>query len=127
MTISVEEFSVHNRHDLNRCNSVFTVDSLLVLQAEQGVPSYSIVPTTPYTKQYPYSEIDLDAYLVQPDKGIFFAYWDGQLAGQIILSRNWNSYAYVDVIGVDAAFRRQGIGRALIQQASNWAKAKGLP
>jgi ribosomal protein S18 acetylase RimI-like enzyme len=127
MKITIEEFSAHNRHDLNRCDGAFTVDAKLLLHAENGVPSYTIVCVPPYTKQYPRNEIDLESYLAQLDKGIFFAYAGGQLAGQIILFKNWNGYAYIDDIAVDARFRRQGIGRALIQQAIAWAKARRLP
>jgi ribosomal protein S18 acetylase RimI-like enzyme len=127
MKITIEEFSAHNCHDLNRCDGAFTVDSKLVLHAENGVPSYTVVTVPPYTKQYPRSEIDLERYLAQLDKGIYFAYAGGQLAGQIILFKNWNGYAYIDDIAVDVHFRRQGVGRALIQQAIAWAEARRLP
>jgi ribosomal protein S18 acetylase RimI-like enzyme len=127
MDITIEEFGAHNRADLNRCDSSFTVDSKLVLQAENGIPSYSIVSVPPYTKRYPRHEIELASYLAQIDKGIYFAYTAGQLAGELILFKNWNGYAYIDDIVVDARFRRRGIGRALIQQAIDWAKERQLP
>jgi ribosomal protein S18 acetylase RimI-like enzyme len=127
MQITIQEFNAHNCDDLNRCNSAFTVDSKLILRADNGIPTYTIVSIPPYAKQYPRSEIEYDHSLAQPDRGVFFAYADGQLAGQIILSRNWNGYAYVDDIAVDAGFRQQGIGRALVHQAIMWAKARQLP
>lgn len=127
MTISIAEFDAQNLHDLNRCDSAFIVDSKLILRSEDGVPSYTIVSVPPYTKQYPRSKISYTEYLAQVDKGIFFAYQDGQLAGQIILFKNWNGYAYIDDIAVDVRFRKQGIGRALIQQAIDWAKTRQLP
>lgn len=127
MSIIVQEFSAQNRHDLNRGNGAFVVDSKLVVQVENGIPSYTLVRVPPYQKQYPQSEINFEDIALQRDKGVYFAYVDGQLAGQIILSTSWNGYAYVDDIAVDASFRQQGIGRALIQQAIAWAKTKQLP
>jgi len=52
---------------------------------------------------------------------------DGQIAGQIRLCRYWNRYAYIEDIVVDQKFRRQGIGRELIQQAICWTNEKQLP
>ena len=127
MSITIQEFSAQNRHDINRCNGAFVVDSKLVMQVENGVPSYTLVRVPPYQKHYAQSEITFESYASQREKGVYFAYVDGVLAGQIILSSNWNGYAYVDDIAVDASFRKQGIGRALIQQAITWAKAKQLP
>src|SRR5262245_40697027 len=117
MAIAIKEFSAHNRHDLNRCDAGFTVDSILLLHVESDIPTYTIVSIPPYRKHYPRSQIDLEEYIAQLEKGIFFAYSDGLLAGQIILHKNWNGFAYIDEIAVDVAFRRHGIGRALIQHA----------
>jgi streptothricin acetyltransferase len=52
---------------------------------------------------------------------------DGRLAGQIILRENWNNYAYIDDIAVDVAFRRLGVGRALVDRVRLWARQKRLP
>lgn len=127
MAISIEAMNAHNRHDLNRCDNSFTVDSKLVLHIENGIPSFTIINVPPYTKQYPRSETNDAGYLAQSDRGIFLAYVDRQLAGQIVLFKNWNGYAYLDDLAVDRAFRRQGVGRALMQQALTWAKARHLP
>jgi ribosomal protein S18 acetylase RimI-like enzyme len=127
MQISIQEYNAHNCHDLNRCDGAFTVDSKYLLHVENGILSYTIVSVPPYTKRYPRSETDLESYLAQMDKSIFFAYGDGQLAGQIILFKNWNGFAYIDDIVIDVNFRRQGVGRALIDHAIAWAKARQLP
>ena len=127
MPISIEEISAHNRHDLHRCDNTFTVDAKLVLRVEDDVPHLTVVSVPPYTKQYPRGDTGAQNDLAQLDKGIYFAYVDGKLAGQIVLFKNWNGYAYLDDIAVDRAFRRQGIGRALIDQAVAWAKARRLP
>ena len=127
MSITISAYNAQNHHDLNRCDASFTVDSKLILHAEDGILRYTIVAIPPYTKHYPPSTDDHTSYLAQRDKGIFFAYHDGQLAGQIILFKNWNGYAYVDDLAVQSEMRRRGIGRALMQQAIAWAKARQLP
>ena len=60
------------------------------------------------------------------DKAIFLAYADGKCAGQIVLRKDWNRYAFIEDICVSASYRGNGIGMALIQKAVQWAKEKGL-
>lgn len=127
MEITIQAFNEQNRGDLNRCDGAFMVDSKLVLHVEDDVTSYTVVPAASYRKEYLRSDLDYASDMAQLDRGIFFAYVDGELAGQIVLFKNWNGYAYIDDIAVDASFRRQGVGRALIQQAITWAKETRLP
>jgi len=127
MAITLCELNDQNIQDVNRCDAVFMVDSKLILQAENDVIRYTAVSVPPYQKRYAFDEIDYSTYLANPDKTIFFANMDGCLAGQIILSKNWNQYASVEDIAVDVHFRRDGVGRALMNQAIVWAKAKQLP
>lgn len=126
VSITVEAYGEHNHHDLNRCDASFTVTSKLVPHVADGVPDYTIVSVPPYVKHYPPPE-EHTTFLAQRDKGIFFARVDGTLAGQIILFKNWNGYAYIDDLAVNPTFRRRGVGRALIDQAVSWAKARNLP
>jgi streptothricin acetyltransferase len=39
----------------------------------------------------------------------------------------WNRFAIIWDIAVDPPFRRRGIGRRLIEQATAWARARDLP
>ena len=71
--------------------------------------------------------INKSEYVFNPDKTIFLAYVDNEPAGQIRIMKYWNRYAYTDDFGVDAKHRRQGVGRALIQRAIEWARDKGFP
>ncbi len=59
------------------------------------------------------------------DTVCYFALQDEQVAGQLVLFENWNHLCMVQNIGVDARFRRQGIGKALIDTACDWAKLHG--
>ena len=127
MVITIEELDQRNLQDVHRTGTTFTVDSELVLQAEDGVIRYAVTPIPPYHKHYAPDEIDHASYVGHPDRAVFLAYVDGEPAGQIRLRRNWNHYAYVEDIVVDVHFRKRGVGRALMERAIEWAKAKHLP
>jgi ribosomal protein S18 acetylase RimI-like enzyme len=124
--ITIRELDDQNMRDVNRCDGVFTVDSRLVLQVENDVIRYTVAGIPPYQKRYPHDEIDTTTYLADPAKTIFFAYVDGQLAGQVILRGNWNRYCHIEDIAVDIHFRRCGVGRALMEAAIAWAKGRDL-
>ncbi len=127
MTIIIHEATQENIANVNQVDGSFEVNARLSLSARDGRISYTFLPVEPYTKRYPPDEIDYRAYIASPDKALYFAFCDGALAGQIILRKNWNKLAYVEDIAVDARFRRQGIGRALMSRAVEWAKSQGLP
>jgi streptothricin acetyltransferase len=124
---SIHELDESNVASVNQGDGRFIVEAKLCLYAENGQIGYTIVSVPAYEKRYAHDDIDYTTYIGHPDKTIFFAYVDEQLAGQIILRKNWNNYAYIEDIVVDARFRQQGIGRALITRAIQWAKAKNLP
>lgn len=127
MEISIREMDRDNLHNASKCDADFTVDSKLVLRAEDGVIHYSVVSVAPYRKQYIFEAKDYSTYIFNPDKIVYFAYADGHLAGQINITKHWNAYAWIDDFAVDARFRRRGIGRAMMQKAVDWAKEKNLP
>jgi streptothricin acetyltransferase len=127
MTLILQELDAEHLPDVNRCDNTFMVDSKLVLNAESDVLHYRIVNVPPYQKRYPLDELDAAAYIANPDKGFYLAYLDGQLVGQIRLGRYWNHYAYVEDIVVTPPFRKQGIGRALIERAIEWARSRDFP
>ena len=126
MKTSIQQLDERNCGDVNRCDGTFSVDSRLVLHAENDLVRFTIVRVPPYQKRYPAEELDYTTYLHHPDKALFFAYAGGHLAGQIIVRKNWNHYAYIEDIVVDVGFRRQGVGRALLQHVVTWARAKQL-
>ena len=127
MKISLQEITPHHSKDAGRCDGTFMIDSRLVVSADEHGIRFSIIPTTPYQKKYQVETIDYDDYIDHPDKTIFLAYLEDIIAGEIRLRKNWNNYAYIEDIVVDAEFRRRGIGRSLINKAIQWAKEKNLP
>jgi streptothricin acetyltransferase len=112
MKITIHEINQHNLQDTGKCDSSFTVDTLLVLSAENNLIHFNTVAISPYTKKYPVEKIDYSIYLSRPGRTVFFAYGDQSIAGEI---------------SVDVKFRRLGIGRRLIQAAIQWAKDNQLP
>jgi len=125
--LTIQPVDETNLHEINRVDGTFTIDSRLVPYTQDGKIDYSIEGVQPHPKGYPAEKFDWNTFIDNPDKAIYLAYMDGQLAGQIILWKNWNGYGYIEDITVDASFRRQGIGRRLIEQAISWAKERGLP
>ena len=86
------------------------------------------------TRIPPHDEEDFQIMLCDPNQAVFIAEVDGQAAGfidvvlreapllEILMPR---LFGVVDSIGVNAGFRRQGIGEALMQCAARWAAEKG--
>lgn len=127
MEIILLEIDKDILQDVNKCDSSFTVDSKLVLRAENGIIYYSVVNVEPHQKRIVFDEKDHPSYISNPNKTIYFAYVDGQLAGQIGVIKYWNAYAWIDDFVVDLHFRRLGVGRAMMQRVVNWAKVRQLP
>ena len=126
MEIIIRQMDEQTLSDVDRCDSTFKTDSRLMVSAENGRISYTVVPMTPREKSYPPETKDYRGYLTDPNKVIFFAYADGELAGQIRMLKWWNAYACVDDLAVEPRFRKLGIGRALIMCGVEWAQKKGF-
>ena len=105
MEIIIRELDGSNVEDVGRCDCEFVVDSKLVLYLEDGEICYTIVSVPRSEKRYGGDDVDYITYIGAPNKTIFLAYADGQVAGQIILRKNWNNYAYVEDIAVDVGLR----------------------
>ena len=127
MEITIREINEDILQDVNKCDATFTVNARLVVRAEDRIISYSVIPIEPYQKQYIFEERDYPNYIANPDKTVYLAYVDGQLAGQIGVVKHWNAYAWIEDFFVDIEVRRHGIGRAMMQKAVDWAKVRNLP
>ena len=126
MDIKIVEMKTHNIHDVNQCDNEFIIDSKLILNINQGEIVYSTIHLPLTRKRYGVDIIDYMTYVENPDRVVFLAYKDDQVAGQIILCKNWNNFAYIEDITVDVKFRRLGIGKELILQARRWARNGNL-
>ena len=119
MEVVTTELDHRSVGDIGKCDGEFTVDSKLVLHAENNEILYTTISVPSFKKRYGQDEVDYAAYVDDPDKTAFLAYVNGQMAGQIILRKNWNRYAYIEDIVVDLRFRRRKVGKALIAQAKD--------
>lgn len=122
MEVVIQEIDPENTGDVNRCEGVFSTAQRIVPRMEAGEIRYAVVATQGGTKRYPPEALDLPDILADPDWTIFLAYVEGQVAGQIVLRRNWNRYGYIQDIVVDRNFRRRGVGGALMAEAKAWAQ-----
>ena len=64
-----------------------------------------------------------------PDAAVYVAEVDGELAGRLSLARDPNpaSHHVADLgLMVDSRFRRQGVGKALLRAAVEWAPEHGV-
>jgi len=127
MNITICEVDQGTVQHVKMYGASFEVRAKLLLSAENGEISYTIVDVPPYIKQYKPEKVEPETYVDNPDRIVFFAYVDGGLAGQIRVLKNWNGYAYIDDIAVEPKYRGHGVGRALMGRAIEWAKAKGFP
>ncbi|MXQ55319.1 GNAT family N-acetyltransferase [Shimazuella alba] len=133
MDIFIREMRNEDQIKNMNVDESFIVDSALVLSAKGQEISYTIKEIPSYRKSYigePYEEMSMEdyfTYIDNPNQIIYFAFVENQVVGQIILKRNWNQYAYVEDIKVDARFRMHGIGRRLIEQAKQWARSHNMP
>ncbi|UQZ37249.1 N-acetyltransferase [Paenibacillus sp. PK3_47] len=130
MDITIRELKEEDLDQGILLSGSFTVDSILVLHTENQQIRYTVQKVAAYTKSYDDEELTAGShsdYIDNPDKVIYLAFAGKQAAGQLVLKRNWNNYAYIEYIKVDNSYRKSGIGRQLIEQAKHWAKAGDLP
>lgn len=124
--MDVKEVDESTVKDVNTVDGKFTIDSKLEIQVENDEIMYNIVKVPQYEKRYEKENVDYSTYVDNPDKTIYLVYVDDVIAGQIILRKNWNKYAYIEDIAVDVRFRNQGIGKVLLSCAKKWAEKKNL-
>ncbi len=127
MNIQIRKLDREKLVDIDRCDNTFWVENKLCINVKDDRISYSLVPAHLFEKHYLPEHSDYAEYLDNPDKAVYLAYADEQVAGQLILRKNWNGYGYIEDIAVEKRFRRLGIGRRLMQQAVAWTKTLGLP
>ena len=127
MDVVIREINGSNDKDFGRCDNSFLVTSKLVLQAQNGKIRYTVVEVPPFRKEYGRHRTDFMEFAGDPDKTIFLAYVDQEIAGQVRVTKSWNDFALIDDFAVDVKFRRRGVGRALIQRSIAWARERGFP
>ena len=126
MKITIESVNQENIADIGKCDGRFAIDSRLILDVADNAISYRIVEVPRYEKKYADDILDYAAYINNSEKIVFLAYVGDQIAGQIVLRKNWNQYAYIEDIAVEIKFRKMGVGKNMIFEAKRWAREKKL-
>lgn len=115
-----------NSMDINKANRPFEIIGKINPTFYDGKWTYTEeLYENPYVKEYP-SDFDRNSYIDNPEKAVFFAYLDMECAGQIVLKKDWNKYAFIEDLCVARSVRGQGIGTSLIQTAIKWVKESDL-
>lgn len=133
LDISIREMTAEDLGCWTDMDDSFIVDSALVLSYIENQFTYTVKDIPSYEKSYSEEpteqadDIDDSEYINNPDQVVYLAFAEQQAVGRIVLKKNWNRYALIDMIQVDKQFRRHGIGRQLMEQAKRWALERGLP
>lgn len=106
----------------------FQITSYLEVRYDHGEFSCQEIGIEPFEKKYDDEDdgIDLKEYIKDENKTCFLAFHKGKYAGRLMIHRSWNKYGFVDDLTVDKDFRRLGIAQALMNEAKEWSKGKGL-
>ncbi len=105
----------------------FEVKAHGLAEIGKRVDQWPLVPVAPYRKCYGIDPEEFASYRAAVDSEIFMAYLDGRAVGHVVVSTNWNGFAHVDELAVDASARRHGVARALLDVVRFWSHKKNLP
>ncbi|MCT4787381.1 GNAT family N-acetyltransferase [Exiguobacterium aestuarii] len=75
---------------------------------------------------FPDDQINWHGYMSQDNRIVYVAMDADECVGQIRIVKDWNRFAYIENIAVRMTYRKQGIGRMLLETAERWAKEKEL-
>lgn len=126
MKLVIKELDHKTIEDVGKSNEPMIINSQLVLRGDNNKINYYITGVPPYEKKYENLHLDYSGYIDNPDKIIYLAYIDEEIAGQMTLRKNWNKCSYIEEIAIRSKFRRLGIGKKLIEKAEDWSKKRDL-
>ncbi len=112
---------------LECCDFSFTVDEIArepFLNDDLHIEAL----TEPYLKTYELDLQTLENHCVNPDSIFLIAETDdGEIAGFITASCNWNKFISVDYIAVERSKRRTGAAHKLMSATHVWARSLNAP
>jgi len=127
-SLKIIEITADNIGDVNKTDTTHEINSRIVPHIKDGCFYYTVEEIYPsYMKTYEEDNIDYSTYIDNPAKVVFLAYLNKRPAGQIVLRRNWNNFAYIEDIRVSSEFRRKGTGIALLEKAEEWSRKGDMP
>lgn len=110
--VATESFEVFGRSDVSYQNNMWTYEEVLFDE--------------PYNKSYQAEELNLEEYISNPNKVMFYALQDDTIKGQILIKKNWNDFCYIDSISVAGSARGMGVATSLLKNAQDWALKSNL-
>ena len=127
MSIYIEQINHTNKIHHNKSNEPFLIYGNLHLTFDGQKWTYNeVLLDEPYTKHYIEEYIVPESYINNTDKTIFYAFYDNQCAGQIVIRINWNKYCFIEDLAVKTEFRKKGIASLLLKEAEKWSLQKEL-
>ncbi|UVJ42367.1 GNAT family N-acetyltransferase [Pseudomonas sp. LS1212] len=105
----------------------FSVGGYAIAALDKRVENWAVEQVEPYRKCYGIDPEEFRSYRDSADSAVFMAYLQGKAVGHVVVSTNWNGLAHIDELAVDAAARRCGVARALLDVACFWSRKKQLP
>ncbi|MES5869126.1 streptothricin N-acetyltransferase SatA [Bacillus cereus group sp. RP32] len=133
MNLLIRELEVNDLDNLPEIDDSFIVNSRLILSLSKinKQIEYTVEDVPIYEKSYLQDQYDDELayteYINNPNQVIYIAILHDQIIGVMVLKKNWNHYAYIEDIKVDKKYRSLGVGRRLIEQATQWAKENNMP
>lgn len=124
--IQIVKLKYDNLQYLNKCDEEFEIASEYSIEFRNNNFFLTEIPVIPYFKKYESEKVDTKKFLNGNDCIVYFGFYRNELGGQVILKKNWNNYAWLE-IAVKQKFRRKGIGKRLIETSVNWCKEKNFP
>jgi ribosomal protein S18 acetylase RimI-like enzyme len=126
----VQEFAARHGFTFHAEGAVLTLDlskyeSQELFDIVEFDETYSLQLATLHAELFPntyYSAEQLINLSKEDDKTLLIHLNNGNLAGYVFIqARPASRDSYLDFVGVSQGYRRQGIGRALVLQAVEWA------
>ena len=130
--IEIRKLKQLRREDLQIMDGYVSTDRYQVSKTETADEFCFILKRQklkePYAKHWSMLDEDFRNYSELVNRGLSLGAYDaGQLVGIAISEKiEWNRSLWIREFGVAASYRRKGVGRQLMEQVAEIAKAEGL-
>ena len=104
----------------------FEVCGYLQPELDRPFEQWAVQAVAPYRKCYGIDAQEFLGYRGRAESEVLMAYLGARAVGHLVVSTNWNGFAHVDELAVDASARRSGVARVLLNVAQFWARKKNL-
>jgi GNAT superfamily N-acetyltransferase len=106
-------------------------DAFLARMVERLYPGQTVSPRDPAVMRRFFAELDGSRLLDKPGTAVFVGTLEEEPAGVIAVHPDTDYFtdhprAYVDILAVALEAEGQGVGKALLRHAEEWARARGF-